>query len=526
MTTRTKTKWRPKLEGLEARRLLSVYADFNGDGFDDLAIGVPGENSGAGMVQVLYGGPIGLTDFGNQSWTQLNLGTDTSEPGDNFGAALAGGDFNNDGFTDLAVGIPGEDVGTTVDAGAIHLILGSSSGLTGVGDKVFHQNSNRVRDISEEGDHFGAALAAGDFDGNGFCDLAVGIPYEDVFAVTDTGMVQVLYGAVSGLIPGFSPPWHMNDPSIPGIAQEYEFFGWALAAGDFTADGRDDLAIGIPSRDVSQHLSAGALVVMLGSTTGITAIGSQLRADLLMDNAFLGSALATGDFNGDGFADVAAGAPLATNNGIPSGVVVEYHGHNIGLQTIYSTISGDGSFDSFGGALTAADFNNNGFDDLAIGAPGADVGGNSDAGRVTVMFGSSNTLVPGQVLTQEVLNTGTASEAGDRFGYALSAGDFNGNGNADLAISAPFEDIGSTVIDGGVVFTVNGGMTFTGGKSWGQDTSGIQDVAENNDHFGGGLDSGAGRHDSGPSDFAQLITADYDFDSHINKRNKRGQLRR
>src|SRR5829696_5923286 len=92
--------------------------DFNGDGFDDLAIGVPAEGVGgailAGAVNVLYGGADGLAGT-NQLLTQA-----IPEPGDLFGLAVAKGDFNADGFTDLAVGAPSEDVGAAGLAGAVN----------------------------------------------------------------------------------------------------------------------------------------------------------------------------------------------------------------------------------------------------------------------------------------------------------------------------------------------------------------------------------------------------------------------
>src|SRR5687768_1995998 len=110
---------------LEMRALLaaSVIGDFNGDGVDDMAIGV-GEGIGGG-VNVIYGTPAGLSSNGNQLWTQDSPGIlDVAEAGDGFGNSLAVGDFDNDGFDDLAVGASGEEVNGFVDSGAVTGIYG------------------------------------------------------------------------------------------------------------------------------------------------------------------------------------------------------------------------------------------------------------------------------------------------------------------------------------------------------------------------------------------------------------------
>src|ERR1041385_4649018 len=111
--------------------------DFNGDGYADLVVGAPGEGilvgginqPGAGAINVIYGNGTGLnasTPVANQSWDQGTLGVDIPEKGDHFGAALAFGDFNHDGFTDVAIGVPGEDGGL----GAVDVVYGSGLGLS------------------------------------------------------------------------------------------------------------------------------------------------------------------------------------------------------------------------------------------------------------------------------------------------------------------------------------------------------------------------------------------------------------
>ncbi len=536
MKLQKKTNWRPSLEILEARRLLSIYADFNGDGFDDLAIGAPGEDLGtatdAGIVQVIYGSATGLATVGSSNWSQSILGTDSDESGDNFGASLAAGDFNNDGRDDLAVGVPGEDFPPVGQAGAVHVIYGSATGLTAIGSAFFHQDTNRVRDSAETDDLSGKSLAAGDFNADGFADLGVGVPEQDLPDKTDAGAVHIFYGGGAGLKPPGNQTFNMDHPSIPGSAAAGDEFGAALAAGDFNGDGRDDLAIGAPFAKIGTAIESGTFSTLLGSAVGLSATGSQSlgSSDAGAQN---GTALAAGDFNGDGRDDLATGAPFGTlGTGIDSGLVWIYQGVPAGLSLngqIYQSFFGhtNESGDQFGSALTAGDFDNDGFRDLAIGVPGEDHSTFTNNGSVLVAFGSSIGITPtGDVIINQA-DVPNNEESADHFGEVLAAGDFNGNGAADIAIGTPDEDVGA-VGDAGAVYVLYGGAIFTGGQTWTQDTAGIGDTVEAGDNFGGGLDANGGKSapdgGSGRRDLAQLISADFELESLLTKPNKRRLL--
>ncbi len=114
------------------------------------------------------------------------------------GTALASWDFDADGHADVAVGIPDKRLGDAFGAGAVLVLYGSPSGLT-ARDQWWTQDSPGVKGASESWDSFGSALAAGDLDGDGYADLAVGAPREAVGSAEQAGAVHVLYGAPTGL---------------------------------------------------------------------------------------------------------------------------------------------------------------------------------------------------------------------------------------------------------------------------------------------------------------------------------------
>ena len=216
--------------------------DFDDDGFDDLAIGVQGEDLpdgaggtivSAGAVNLLYGTAEGLSAARNQLWHQnrrqnkINV-KEVAEMNDGFGLALAAGDFNKDRFDDLAIGVPFEDVGTNPDAGAVNVLYGTVNGLKAKGNQLWHQDKKGIGEKVAEEDRFGSALTVGRFNKGGHRDLAIGVPNEDVGAISNAGAVNVPHGSGSGLTADGDRVWHQDKKGVLGTAQPNDDFGRSL----------------------------------------------------------------------------------------------------------------------------------------------------------------------------------------------------------------------------------------------------------------------------------------------------------
>lgn len=428
--------------------------DFNGDGFADLAVGMPSEDVGgvedAGAVQVIHGSKAGLDGdhpIDAQFWWQGSFEFSDPptfpEPQDRFGDSLAVGRFNGDRFDDLAIGAPGEDLRTSTreveDAGQVEVLYGSASGLKAP-PWIFTQDSTGVADSVQARDYFGSELAAGDFGGRGpLDDLAIGVPGEDINSQDAAGAINIVYGSFRGLNPRApSPLLHQSVPGVPGAPEQDGHFGNELVAGDLGRSAEDELAVGVSQADVGAAESAGVVYVLYGSPSRVRGYGTQMWHQ--------GS-------RGIG------GEPEAGDN--------------------------------FGTALAVANFGRGDRADLAIGIPYK-----SKGGKVLVLYGSAFGLraVGNRLWSQGSPGIDGLPESSDRFGDALAAGDFTGDGFAELAVGVPNEDIrkrGRDARFAGGVNIIRGsrfGLTTARDEFWSQDTStsegAIEGASEFSDSFG------------------------------------------
>lgn len=418
------------------------------------------------------------------------------------GAAPLHADFDGDGDEDVAVGVPGEVIGSALDAGAVNVLYGADAGLSGAGSQRFHQDTPGIGSTAEEFDRFGSALATGDFNGDGFDDLAVGAPGEAVGAVQGAGAINVLFGSATGLSGTGSQLFTQASLGGGRTSGQFESFGQALAAGDLDGDGIDDLAIGVPFGNAE----TGSVHVLFGTTGGLT--GGRATVTFTQDSPGVaggaepfdqfGAALATGDFNNSGVTDLAIGSPgEATDVGFAGAVHILF-GRTTGITGTSSQLflqdtpgvpsdSEDG--DQFGFSFGAGDFDGDGFADLATGAPFESVGAVQGAGAVFVLHGANGglTVTGAQVLHQGVAGIGSDPEEFDGFAFALAVGDFDNDDDLfDLAIGVPFESVGNVVQAGAlnIVFGSGGGLTTAGSQLFTQDVAGMGSTVEEADSLG------------------------------------------
>lgn len=342
--------------------------DFNNDGKCDLAAGAPNQTRGgftAGAVHVYFGNSSGVNTAPltiDQSLLS-NIGDASGlENLDSFGATVAAGDLNGDGADDLVIAALNEDYGNIVDAGLVHLIPGSSSGLL-----LQQAESVDIRDLPAPNNvlqttaRFGESIAIGNFTGNanGVKDLVIAAPGQDVAGIADVGVLAVFKGKSSG---GLVEPTASRVIEVPnlGTTRASARLGQSMVVGDFSGDNIDDLAVSAPLIGASGNAEFGVVYLILGSK--VTRITCQLCS--------------------------AAQFVAPTSGGLQPASAQKLDIFQMGQVN-------PAPGDHFGAALTnrstqplaAGDIDQDGQDDLIIGIPDRNGAGQTDSGAVSIRYG-------------------------------------------------------------------------------------------------------------------------------------------
>ncbi|MFP3988971.1 VCBS repeat-containing protein [Streptomyces sp. E11-3] len=382
--------------------------------------------------------------------------------------AIAQADFNADGYGDVAVSATGATVNGRAKAGAVTIIYG---GPTGNRYATIHQDTAGVPGTAEQSDFFGSDLAYGDFDNDGYDDLAVGAVGEDVGSDVNGGTVAILWGSASGLKGGTT----VKDPR----PTKHDWFGGVMEAADFNGDGVDDLAIGTFTSRVVDVYRGG-----FGRTKGVTGGHYTLTAPVLSGEGSGIRFLQSGDANGDGIKDLVV-------NGYENDTEIGYNanfwfpGSASGVQSATYQKLPAGIITDIG------DTDSDGYDDIVMGIEWDEgIAGANKGGTALIAHGTASGPAYGerQEFTQDTPGVPGGGENGDGFGADLDLGDINGDGHLDLVVGSPGENLAG-VVDTGAATVLYGaadgsGITGQGSKFLSQDTPGVPNSNEQNDYFG------------------------------------------
>jgi Ca2+-binding RTX toxin-like protein len=432
---------------------VSEAGDFNADGRDDVIIGARQARTNAGSSYVVFGSATPSTvDLASLTPAQ-GIRIDGATPGDESGYSVSGaGDFNADGTDDVIVGAHLADNHGN-KSGSSYVVFGSAS--PGNVDLASLTTAQGIRiDGAASFDESGYSVAgAGDFNADGRDDVIIGAPDADNHGNL-SGSSYVVFGSASPGNVDLASLTTSQGIRIDGATALDDSGESVSGAGDFNADGRDDVIVGAPAADNLGRPNSGSSYVVFGSASlGNVDLASLTTAQGIRIDGTTGvasgwSVSGAGDVNADGTDDVIIGAPDAhDNNRAGSGSSYVVFGAatpgNVDLASLGTSqgirIEGATALDHSGWSVSGAgDVNADGTDDVIIGAHLADHG-RPNSGSSYVLFGSAS---PGNVdlaslTTAQGIRIDGATQ-GDESGYSVSgAGDFNGDGTDDVIVGAP-----------------------------------------------------------------------------------------
>ncbi len=442
--------------------------DVNGDGIDDVIIGADGADSNgadAGLSYVVFG--RGSSAPPSLSLSALN-GSDGFALKGEAAADISGrvvaaaGDVNNDGFDDVIVAAPGAGAG---DRGRAYVVFGHAGVFPAtLALASLNGEAGFIIEGETAGDGIATAMgSAGDVNGDGIDDMLIGTRTADTNG-TNSGRAYVVFGRTTAVA---SPLLLSSLDGVNGFAIDGAFAGnnagaSAAAAGDVNGDGIDDVIIGAPNADRQDNLRTGLAHVVFGRSTAFSSLlrlrdldgvtGFTIEGEAAGDN-FGDAVSGAGDVNGDGVDDLLIGATNA-DPGARTSAGRSYllfgraagFGARIGVTTLAATegfkIDGETEQDQSGRAIASAgDVNDDGFDDVIIGAVSAARADGADTGRAYLILGRAAAIGAPVQLASLVATDGFGMDGergGDSTGRAVGGrGDFNGDGVDDLIVGSP-----------------------------------------------------------------------------------------
>lgn len=428
-----------------------VSGDFDGDGTGDLAAA----ESGGLRIRVLLGN---VWTVGSTIVPLKFTSTTVTVP--SFNGAITVGDFDDDGRDEIALGNPSYSQSGLPSQGSVAIMDRATNGVWSTQETIRLGSFGYVG-TPGDGDRLGNSMASGDFDNDGYADLAIGAHNKVVSSNDEAGAVLIVYGSSAGLTSARNELFTRSNDGQPEGPETDDRFGDALAAADFTGDGPDDLAVGIRRARCPNDVRGGAVLVLRGQTGvgGLSSVQSRIHfagvdgvPGTCVDGRAFGEGLAVGYFNADARPDlVVGGAGNSTERGsvtvLPSGITgpdggqgsLLVRGIDLPLPMATSTAR-IGRVLATGGLRGTSSL----LDSIAIGAPFDDAEGQSQAGSVWVLHpardGSGISLADAE---RWILRSPLAiAPAGvnDQFGSTLATGDFNDDNAVDLAIGTYLND--------------------------------------------------------------------------------------